>query len=158
MAYRISRNIEASIIDYLKGQFQADWNNDRVEKTFAKIYSIELPSICIRVGTTEHETIEIGNNATLRTAQVLVDIFGSNDGNRLDIKDWLISKVKDGFIYYEYVIEDGKVKSKIENGRLRVLDIDDSPINFDLDKNNLDKHDRFRHIITLTISLGKIET
>ena len=156
--YRISRNIEASIIDYLKSEFITDWGSNKVEKTFTRIYDIELPSICIRVGNTNHNWAEIGERSTIRESQVLIDIFANSDGQRLDIKDWLINKVKNGFVYYDYIINDGIVQTKTSNGRIRVINIEDTPINFDTDKNELDVHDRFRHLITLTISLGRIET
>ncbi len=155
--YRISRNIEASLIDYLKPLFNIDWNSDRLEKTFTRIYNIELPSICVRVGTSSHPKAQIGDDSTIRTIQVLIDIFAKSDGQRLDIKDWLITKLKTGCPYYEYTINNGTVESKTQNGRIRVLDISDTPINFDTDKNDLDVHDRFRHLLTLTISLGRVE-
>ena len=156
--YRISRNIEASFIDYLKEKLQIDWNIKRIEKTFTRIYSIELPSVCVRVGDTSHSKIEIGSNSTIREVPVLIDIFASGDGQRLDMKDYIIEKIKNGLNYYEYEIENGQVKHKIQNGRIRILNINESLINFGTDKQNLDIHDRYRHLIDLTISLGRIES
>ena len=49
------------------------------------------------------------------------------------------------------------MKTKTEAGRISVGDIDDTPINFDIDKDKLDVRDRFRHLISLSISLGKVE-
>ncbi len=157
MPYRISRNLEASIIDFLREQLEMQWTGVKVCKTFARIYDIELPSICIRVGTTTHEKVELGGDATIRTPNILIDIFATSDGQRLDIKDFLIEKLKSGLPYYDYIISNGTVTSKTANGRIRVLDIDDTPIDFDVDKNSLDTHDRFRHLLTLSISLGRVE-
>lgn len=155
--YRISRNIEASFVDYLKENLQIDWNINRVEKTFSRIYAIELPSVCIRVGDTIHTKAQIGDDSTIRDVHVLIDIFASSDGQRLDMKDYIIKKIKNGLDYYEYEIETGQVKHKDKNGRIRVLTIDETLINFGTDKSDLDVHDRYRHLIDLTISLGKIE-
>ena len=155
--YRISRNLEASFIDYLKTNLQIDWNIGRVEKTFAKIYDIELPSICIRVGDTIHNKAEIGDNSTIRNVHVLIDIFATSDGQRLDLKDYIIKKIKNGLYYYDYEIENGQVKTKTQNGRIRILTIDETLINFGTEKQDLDVHDRFRHLVDLTISLGKVE-
>ena len=155
--YRISRNIEASFVDYLKENLQTDWNIDRVEKTFARIYSIQLPSVCIRVGDTIHSKAQIGDNSTIRNVHVLIDIFATDDGLRLDIKDYIIEIIKNGIDYYEYEIENGQIKNKIKNGRIRASVIDETPVNFGTDKNNLDIHDRYRHLLDLTISLGKVE-
>ncbi len=157
MPYRISRNLEASIIDYVRTEITGAWSNIRVEKTFARIYDIELPSVCVRVGTTTHEKVELGGDSTVRTPNILLDIFATSDGQRLDIKDFLIEKLKAGLPYYDYIISNGKTTSKTENGRIRVLNIDDTPIDFDVDKNSLDTHDRFRHLLTLSISLGRVE-
>ena len=155
--YRASRAIEASIIDFLKTELSTQWSNIAVEKSFSRIYDIALPSICIRVGDTDFTKAEIGGDSTIRTVQVLIDIFGSSDGNRLDIKDFIVEKIKRGMIYYDYVISGGTIESKTANGRIRVIDIDDSGLEFDTDRDKLDPHDRYRHLITLSISLGRVE-
>jgi len=157
MSYRTSRNLEASIIDFLTDELASSWNEVNVEKTFARVYDLDLPTLCIRVGVTSHDKVEIGGNSTLRTPQVLIDIFTTSDGQRLDLKDYLISILKAGIPYYEYVIANGQVQTKTANGRIRVLEIADTPIDFDTDKDKLDVHDRFRHLLTLTISLGQVE-
>ena len=158
MAYRITRNFEASIIDYLKAEFTTDWSSNNVECAFAKIYEIDLPSILVRVGVSDHDKAELGSSSTVRKAQVLIDIFAKSEGQQRDIKDWVIAKMKSGCVYYNYTIASGVVSAKIADGRLRVLNIADTPINFEQDRNTLDLHDRFRHLLTLTVSRGKLET
>ncbi len=155
--YRPSRNIEASIIDYLKPLFLSDWGTDRVEKTFAKIYGIELPSICVRCGLTNHNKVEIGNTSTTRNPQILIDIFTTSDGQRLDIKDWVISKLKAGLPYYNYTIANGVVTNKVQDGRIRIISIGDDGIDLGIDKDKLELHDRFRHLLTVSVSLSKVE-
>jgi len=155
--YRYSRNIEASFIDFLKPLLQTDWGFDRVEKGFAEIYKIEIPSICIRARDATHSKVQIGDDSTVREVSVLIDIFGTDDGLKLDLKDYLIEKLKKGLDYYEYEIEKGQVKNKVQNGRIRVLTIGETPIDFNTNKEGIDPHDRFRYLLTLTISLGKVE-
>lgn len=157
MAYRISRNLEASIIDYLEDNFDNDWTGVSVVKTFSNAEKRDLPVICVRCGVTTHEKIEIGDNNTLRSPQILIDIFAEDDGQRLDLKDYIITKMKNGCPYYEYVISNGQVQSKTQNGRIRVIDIDDTPINFDEDKDSLSPLDRYRHLLTLETSTGQVE-
>ena len=77
--YRYSRNIEASIIDYLKEQLVVDWTDVGCEKNFARIYDLPLPSVCVRLSTTVHDKVEIGDNATKRNPLILIDIFGTSD-------------------------------------------------------------------------------
>jgi len=157
--YRVSRNIEASIIDFIKDQLIIDdWKNVNVEKSFARIYEIELDSICVRCGVTAHEKAEIGADSTTRTPQVLIDIFAHEDGLRLDLKDWLIEKLRNGIFYFEYTIVNGKIQAKVQNGRIRILTFDDTPVDFGEDKATSDIHDRHRHALTLSVSLGRVET
>ena len=155
--YRVSRNHEGSIIQYLKTELEASWSNIQVEKTFARIYDLDLPSVCIHLETTNFTKAEIGDNALNRKPVVIIDIFATSDGQRLDIKDFIIEKIKEGCTYYEYEIENGAIKSKTANGRIRVIDIIDKPVDFEIIKSELDVHDRFRHSLVLTVSRGKIE-
>jgi len=162
-SYRRTRNIESSIIQFLEDNVNNNWGNVVVEKTFTRVYGIPFSEkektacICVRVGTTEHENVEIGGNSTRREVQVLLDIFASNDGQRLDLKDYIIEKIKSGLPYYEYTVSNGQIASKTQNGRIKVLDIDDSPLNFDVEKSSLDVHDRYRHLLTLTVRIGQVE-
>ena len=129
MAYRYSRNIEASIIDYLKAQLAIDWSGVGCEKTFARIYDISLPSVCVRCETTVHNPAQVGDNSTWRNPLILIDIFCTSDGQRLDLKDYIIEKIKAGCPYYDYVIANGTVQSKTQNGRIRVLNIEENWVN-----------------------------
>src|ERR1039457_4543761 len=97
--YRPTRAIEASIIDFLTEAFaQADgWKNITIEKTFKNVYAklaIDTnkgkPAICIRVLTSKVPRIELGTNKYWRTALVMVDIFATSDGQREDLKDFII--------------------------------------------------------------------
>jgi len=163
MPYRRSRNIEASIIQYLQTEFDNDWNGITVEKTFSRVYEIPMNEknktacVCVRLGVTAHDPVEIGSNSTKREPQILIDVFASSDGQRLDLKDYIVEKIKNGLVYYEYVIENGQVKTKTQNGRITVLTMEDAPIDFDTEKNLLEVHDRYRHLLTLTISINQVE-
>ena len=157
MGYRNSRNIEASLIDFLTTELEANWSNISVEKTFARIKDISLPSVCIRVGDTTHAKAELGGDSTIRTVQVFIDVFATSDGQRLDIKDFIVEKIKGGCIYYDYIISGGSVQSKTANGRIRVTSIEDTGVNFDIDREKLSVWDRYRHLITLSVSLGRVE-
>ena len=152
--YRQSRCIEGSIIDFLQENFDNDWTGVSVEKSFARVYSIDLPVICIRASDTIHDKAEIGGNSTIRTVQVLIDIFASDDGQKLDFSDYIVSKLKNGCIYYEYTTNGA---SRSANGRIRITSIEVTPVNFNTPKNELDVHDRHRALITLSISLGRVE-
>jgi len=159
-SYRISRNLEASFIEYIEEKLNATgigWSNIKIEKSFARVYDLDLPAICIRCGVTDHDKVGIGEDSTVRTTDVMIDIFATSDGQKLDIKDFLIEKLKGGLPYYEYTIANGEIQDKTQNGRIRILDIGDTSIDLDTPKDDLDVHDRFRHLLTLSVSLGKVE-
>ena len=159
--YRTTRNIEASVIDFLKSILESTWTDVNVEKSFAKIYEIALPSICVSSENTVYNKIQVGDNSFERNVNIIIDLFCTNDGQRLDLKDTLIDGLKNGLPYYDYTTtKSGRttaVTSKPQNGRIRILTLTDNPVNIDVDKDNLDVHDRFRHRLSLTISLGRIE-
>lgn len=156
--YRQSRAYEASIIDYLTTQLQTSWSNVEVKGTFPNIARLNNPIICVLAGRTQHSRIEIGSSSTRRDAQIFIHIFAENDGQRLDLKDYLISILKDGCTYYDYTIANGQVSSKTENGNLVVTSISDTPIDLLTEKSELDEVDRYRHLIELTVRTGKVET
>jgi hypothetical protein len=159
--YRTTRNIEASVIEFLREILESTWTDVKVEKSFAKIYEISLPSICVSSENTVYNKIQIGDNSFERNVNVIIDLFCENDGQRLDLKDTLIEGLKDGCPYYDYTTTKAgrttTVTSNPQNGRIRILKVTDTPVNIDVDKDNLDVHDRFRHRLSLTISLGRIE-
>lgn len=156
--YRISRNIEASLIDYINAQLAlATWTGITVEKTFSKCYDCDVPIICVRLGNTVFERAEIGSGLIFRYPQILIDIFGSSDGNRLDLKDFLISILKVSFPYYTYIINNGVVTTKTQDGLISVKSIRDTVVNLDVNKDQLNKQDRYRHLISLEVSRSKIE-
>jgi hypothetical protein len=159
--YRTTRNIEASIIEHLQDSLESTWTDVHVEKSFAKIYKMELPSICVKAEKTNYDPAEVGSNKKIRSTQVIIDIFATDDGLRLDLKDTLIEVLQDGCIYNKYVTSKQdrttNISSTTADGRIRVMNIEDTPVNFDTDREKLDIHDRFRHRLILTIELGRIE-
>ena len=157
--YRQSRSIEASTIERIQ-TILADNNYTgvSVEKSFARVYSIDLPVICVRVGLTVHSGIELGSVTTRRKPLILIDLFCTSDGQRLDLSNLLVSELKQGFDYVEYVIVDGEVSTRTTNGCLIVESIDDVPVELGIDKSQLDVHDRYRHLITIHASKSSLET
>jgi len=159
--YRISRNLEASIIDFLKDGLESFWQNINIEKSFAKVYELSLPTICVKAEDTLYDKIQIGDNSFEREVTVIIDLFCNSDGQRLDLKDKLIKILKEGCQYYEYETKkQGRttiIENKTQNGRIRILKIIDTPVNFDTEKDKLDEHDKFRHRLTINITTGKVE-
>jgi len=162
--YRISRNLEASFIEFLETtllETPYSWNDLNVIKGFNRAYELPTPTIAVRAENTVYDKVEVGSNSFTRTVQIFINIFGSDDGNRLDLKDCIIEILKDGLVYNEYTItKSGRTatSSATPNGRIRIHKIDDSPIDFNIDdKSKLDVRDRYRHLLVLTVSIGRVE-
>ena len=169
-SYRPSRNIEASTIEKIQSILSDNsYTGVTVVLGFKRAYSISLDSkehnaiISVRCGTTIHEGVELGSVTTKRKPLILIDIFATSDGQRLDLKDLLVANLKGGWNYTEYVITnattsaDASINTRTVNGKIRVESISDTPINFGIDKNQLDPHDRYRHLLTISCEKTKLE-
>ena len=165
MAYRQTRNCESSTIERIQAILTANsYTNVSVEKVFARVYDIPLDSkegnavICVRVSDTTHSHVEAGSHLTSRHPLIIIDVFATNDGQKLDLKDLLITNLKSGYTYNEFVIVNGIVDSRTANGRIEITEFDDTPVSLDIDKSILDIHDRYRHRITLHARLSALES
>jgi len=158
--YRQSRNFEASIVTFLTAELLVDWSGVAVEKSFAKVaseFGDDTPVVCVQVGITTHQKAEIGTDSTVRDPLVIIDIFANNDGQRLDLKDYIIEKVKSGMTYYAFTVVNNIITAQVDSGNIVVKSITDTPIDLDADKQSLDKVDRYRHRITLTTTTNIVE-
>lgn len=162
--FRTSRNLEASLIDHLRDNFVLEnWTDIVIEKSFARVMTMPFNNetktavLCVRASDTHRTKVEIGTESTKRDELVLIDVFASSDGQRLDLVDFIGDILQGGFPYYEYQIDNSNVISRVQSGRCRVTTLDDKPVNFNIEKSAMDVHDRYRHLISLSISLGKVE-
>ena len=148
MAYRISRNIEASLIDFLTEELDdAGWVGIRVEKVFAEVYKGTLPCICVNALEIRPEKLEIGSKTNLKYFTISIRIFATSDGNRLDLSDFICDLLEDDVNYYSYTITNGEVASKVITGRIvltRWFDNRKELINTE----GLEKEDRYRHLLS----------
>jgi len=148
MPYRNYRNIEASFIDYISGQLTSDgWTGIRTEKAFAEVYKGTTPCICISMEDSKSTRREIGSTSYLEDILVSIRIFASNDGQRLDLASWMLSKIYPGIDYYEYTITNGVISSKVLKGRINILEITANKKELK-NTDNLDAIDRYRHILS----------
>lgn len=161
--YRQSRNLEASLIDFLEDRLEEEhWNNILLTKSFAEAATLFNKNsgtaiICVRASDTNRKRFEIGTDNLVRSELILIDVLATSDGQRLDLVDFLIDELKIGCPYFEYQVEKSEIMSKIQTGRILFTNIDDKPVNFNVDKSALDVSDRYRHLISLTASTGKVE-
>jgi hypothetical protein len=146
--YRISRNIEASIIDRITADLVTDgWTGIYVEKTTAEIYGGHFPAILVNVQEIRPEHLEVGSKTYLKYFTIYIRIFASNDGQRLDLSDWLLEKLEDDTDYYAYTITNGIVSAKVLTGKVvitRILDNRKELTNTEI----LESQDRYRNLLS----------
>ena len=154
--YRLTRNVEASFIDYITTELVADgWIGIRIEKAFAKIYKGTLPCICINSPDRPLRRREIGGNSIFKELRIDIRIFAVNDGQRLDLADFMIEKIINGINYYEYTITGGAVSSKIPKGKITIPIVSDIENRKELvNVENLSQEDRYRHLISFVCRIS----
>jgi hypothetical protein len=146
MGYRISRSLEASVIDYLTTQLNDDgWKGIRVEKVFAEVYKGTLPCILIGVDNVSPEKLEIGSKINLKYYQISIRIFATSDGLREDLSDWLLELLEDDINYYTYGITSGEVSEKTLSGKIIITEISRNEKEL-TNTENLSVEDRYRNI------------
>jgi hypothetical protein len=145
--YRISRNIEASLIDKITEWLSDDgWVGIQVTKSFAEIYKNPLPAICVNALEIRPEKLEIGSKTNIKYFTVTIKIFATSDGQRLDLSDWLFDKLEDDVNYYSYVITNGEVAQKDLSGRIVLIRWFENRKEL-VNSENLAKEDKFRHLL-----------
>jgi len=154
--YRERRNIEASLIDKLSERLATDSWSVRVEKAFARVYEGSLPCLLINVSNLSTIQKEIGTKTKLKEYEVSFRIFSKDDGNRLDLADWLTNELENDFDYIEHDIQNGSVGYNVKNGKINILKITDNRKELE-NTENLAKEDRYRHLIKIICRLSKSE-
>ena len=159
MAYRNSRNLEASLIDFFTAELIAGpnpWVGVQCEKSL-KQAEIVLPTILIYVQDTDAQKKEIGSGTFLKFPTVVIRIYAKSDGQRLDLADWVLEQLEGTISYYTYTITSGVVSSKVLAGGISIVKI----IRNDKELGNTDpallaSEDRYRHNLTFSCYVGEI--
>ncbi len=151
----ITQSVILSLVKFLED------NNDYLEaKSINRRTSEEkeLPAVIIREGTSSFKNIEIGSKQFWREITVYFEVFGKNDKERLDLKDKLIHLLRKNDIpLYDISSGDGEyIFGNIIN-YMTIVDMSDYKINLGEDLANLNLIDRYRHLITVTFNVGRIE-
>ena len=153
--FRQSRNVELSVLEYMETNYAADWTGITVVKTFKDAYDtgIPVPVVCIRLASTDNARLEIGADTLDNRYVIILDIFAKSNAQRLDIADYTVNKLKDGWVYNLYAHASGDKSTIIgtADGRLYVTNWG---TNSKIDMGEgADPKDRFRH--TLSVSVRK---
>lgn len=160
--YREERNIEKSLWEAIRTILSnASYTKVTVVKSFKQASKVVLNAedknavIVAKVSRTSHIGAEIGSNLTMRKPLIIIDLFGTSQGQVKDIKDLLIAELKDGFNYYEWETSGGISSDAVyesgetSNGKIIIETISDTEVNLGEDLSQLDVQDRYRIRITM---------
>jgi len=151
--YREYRNIEASLIDYIKAQLIVDsWSGISVGKTFTAVEDGELPVIVVQLVTSNLKRREVGASTLEDEEMIIIRTFAKSDGQRLDLAKWLVEKLQDTLTYYAYTITSGVVSNKVDSGVIRILKFTENAKELE-GVEGLDARDRFRHKLSFTVKV-----
>jgi hypothetical protein len=147
-----TRNIELSVISAIETAINASWSGVTVVKAFLQAYSVSVPVICVRMLSVASSRLEIGGNTLAQQYSFIIDIFAHSDGQRIDLADFIVNTIKEGFVYNQYSRASGNPETlnKVADGRIVFLHVDNDAR---VDGNDSDdEHERYRHSITFTVS------
>ena len=157
MAYRNSRNLEASLIDFFTSELVTDgWSGVQCEKSL-KQAEVALPTILIYVQDTDVQKKEIGSGTFLKFPTVVIRIYAKSDGQRLDLADWVLEQLEGTISYYTYTITSGVVSSKVLAGGISLIKIDRNEKELaNTDPESISAEDRYRHNLTFSCYVGEL--
>lgn len=151
----ITERVILSLIRFLEN------NNDILgAKSINRITPKEkdLPAIIVREGTSSYKDIEIGSRLFKRQITLYLEIFATSDAERLTLKDKLINLLrKNSLPIYDISAGEGEYVFGDVTDYMNVIDMTDYRIRLGEDLSNLDLIDRYRHLINITLDIGKIE-
>jgi hypothetical protein len=147
--FRETRNVELSTIYYLEQSIALDWTGITVVKSFTNAYKSALPIVCIRLTSPAPKRLEIGSTTLDFDYTISIDIFATDDGQRLDLADYIVNKLKDRWVYYVHTRGTGETLNKVASGGIMVKQfVSNLPIEFN---ENVDKYDQHRHFIQIVV-------
>lgn len=151
--FRQSRNCELSLLEHLKDNFAIDWSDIELCKTFKQVYAkdIDLPIVSVQLIETSTTRREIGANTLEDRYLIAINVFARSDAQRLDIADYIKSKLKDGWAHYDWSHPSGDNSNLTHtpNGRDYVTSFE-SDGRIDLVETTSSK-DKYRHLITIEV-------
>jgi len=148
--FRMSRNIEASLIDALTTGLAADgFSGIHVIKVFKQVYGGKFPSILVNVSNNPSTMREIGSSTLFDDREVTFRIFAESDGQRLDLADWLTEEILANITYKTYTTVNG-VATGTSAGKICTVRITENKKEL-ANSEKVAEKDRFRHIIRADI-------
>ena len=154
--FRQRRNVQLSLLYYLQTCFTADWSDVTLVKAFKQVYAkdLSLPIVCVSSPSVDNPRLEIGSNTLDPKYLINIQVFARSEAQRDDLADYIVNKVKDGWVHYSHSHASGDSSTlvRVADGRDKTMDfITDNPIEI---TDSSDPKDTYRHIISIRVRKG----
>lgn len=123
------RCLENSLIDFLNTNLVADAIKDiNGVQIVARVGRKEdndwqLPCITAYVDTINLQRLFVGSNTRLDSYLMIIDIYATNEGERMDLATWVADEINNGFTFYNYTPSESTPNSPVRvSGGLASLD------------------------------------
>ena len=156
MTWELYRCLENSLKDFLDAQVATDSVTDvkgvaipiRVGRKNDNDWTI--PCISLYVESEVAPRSFIGNNVRLDQQLIILDIYATNSGERLDLAKWLTDSINNGWRYYTYTVKQStpEVPTKVAGGWVSLNFLTNARVSLGL---NVDPIDAHRHRISIQI-------
>ncbi len=144
--YRISRNIEASLLDFISAALiTGGWSGITVLKGFPQDYKGKSPFIGVEALEIHPVKLEIGSSTNIKYFTIKIRIIAKSDGQRLDLVDYFTDLLEDDVDYYEYTIVNGVVSTKTLAGRIVITKWNENRKELQ-NTQDLETEDRYRQV------------
>ena len=156
LAWQLYRNLENSLKDFLDTEI----SNDSVTDINGTLIPVRvgrkeddnwtLPCISIYMESETLESFEIGSNNKDDRQLLIIDIYTTNGGERLDVAKWLTVAINNGWRYYSYTpdINTPETPTKVAGGLVNVTFLSNTRVNLG---QNLDIIDSHRHRVSINV-------
>lgn len=150
--FRVSRCIELSVLAYLETELAKSWSSVKLVKAFQQAYKNTLPVVCVRLLNTSSRRKEVGSYSLMKFHTVIVDIFATSDGQRLDLADFITDTIASGIPYSTFSNSSGNPAELeiVPSGGNMVVN------RFTINRrvelgDDVEVADKFRHVISFTV-------
>ena len=156
LAWQLYRNLENSLKDFLDTEIV----NDSVTDINNKLIPVRvgrkedenwtLPCISVYMESELLTPFEIGSVLKDERQLLIIDIYATNEGERLDVAKWLTTKINNGLRYYSYTpdINTPESPTKVAGGWVNVDFLTNTRINLG---QNVDYIDAHRHRVSINV-------
>jgi len=156
LAWQKQRCLENSLKDFLDAQVITDSVTDikgnnisiRVGRKNDDNWTLPCISLFVESGTMERD--EIGSNHRDERDLMVIDIYATDEGERLDLAKWLTDSINDGWTYYNYTYNSGnsELPIKTQAGLVHLNFLTNTRVQLG---QNVDVEDAHRHNVTINV-------